>query len=113
MTKMTRTMIAAAAVSGILTGISVKTANAGVLASAVMAEEKMKCSSKDGCPSKKETADKDKKEKASCSSKEGCPSKKDKEKASCSSKEGCPSKKDKEKASCSGKDGCPAKKETK
>lgn len=88
MTKMTRTMIAAAAVSGILTGISVKTANAGVLASAVMAEEKMKCSSKDGCPSKKE-------------------------KASCSSKEGCPSKKDKEKASCSGKDGCPAKKETK
>ncbi len=93
MTKTTRTMIAAAAVAGILTGISVKTANAGVLASTVLADEKAKCSGKDGCPAKKETPDKDKKEKHACNGKEGCSGKKEKE--SCSGKEGCPGKKDK------------------
>ncbi|MES2310246.1 MAG: hypothetical protein V4507_15440 [Verrucomicrobiota bacterium] len=79
MTKTTRTMIAAAAVAGILTGITVKTANAGVLANSVLAEEKSSCSGKDGCKGKKEAAkDKDKKEKGSCGGKDGCPGKKDK-----------------------------------
>ncbi len=85
MTKVTRTMIAAAAVAGILTGTSLQAANAGVLASTVLAEEKATCSGKDGCPAKKE---KDK-----CSGKDGCPAKK--EKAKCSGKDGCPAKKEK------------------
>jgi hypothetical protein len=89
MNKTTRTMIAAAAVAGILTGMTVKTANAGVLANSVLAEEKSTCSGKDGC--------KGKKEKGSCSGKDGCKGKKEgeKEKASCSGKDGCPGKKDK------------------
>lgn len=100
----TKSLLAAAAVAGFLTGTTATTVHAGVLADGhsptPISGEKKSCSGKDGCSGKDSCKGhkEDKKDKSSCSGKDGCSGKKDqkdkKDKDSCSGKSGCPGKKD-------------------